>query len=100
MNYEDSTAENNTMVNVGNGVDISSVSSNTHQTPGYDDGPDMLKNRNLRVAGNYISLARTTSIGGIAWICSGIKVSGYNMKKDGAVLPKKNISGERCDCRR
>lgn len=89
MNYEDSTAENNTMVNVGNGVDISSVSSNTHQTPGYDDGPDMLKNRNLRVAGNYISLARTTSIGGIAWICSGIKVSGYNMKKDGAVLPKK-----------
>ena len=37
------------MVNVGNGVDISSVSSNTHQTPGYDDGPDMLKNRNLRV---------------------------------------------------
>lgn len=43
MNYEDSTAENNTMVNVGNGVDISSVSSNTHQTPGYDDGPDMLK---------------------------------------------------------
>lgn len=89
MNYEDSTAENNTMVNVGNGVDISSVSSNTHLTPGYDDGPDMLKNRNLRVAGNYISLARTTSIGGIAWICSGIKVSGYNMKKDGAVLPKK-----------
>ena len=89
MNYEDSTAENNTMVNVGNGVDISSVSSNTHQTPGYDDGPDMLKNRNLRVAGNYMSLARTTSIGGIAWICSGIKVSGYNMKKDGAVLPKK-----------
>lgn len=89
MNYEDSTAENNTMVNVGNGVDISSVSSNTHQTPGCDDGPDMLKNRNLRVAGNYISLARTTSIGGIAWICSGIKVSGYNMKKDGAVLPKK-----------
>ena len=89
MNYEDSTAENNTMVTVGNGVDISSVSSNTHQTPGYDDGPDMLKNRNLRVAGNYISLARTTSIGGIAWICSGIKVSGYNMKKDGAVLPKK-----------
>ena len=89
MNYEDSTAENNTMVNVGNGVDISSVSSNTHQTPGYDDGLDMLKNRNLRVAGNYISLARTTSIGGIAWICSGIKVSGYNMKKDGAVLPKK-----------
>lgn len=89
MNYEDSTAENNTMVNVGNGVDISSVSSNTHQTPGYDDGPDMLKNRNLRVAGNYISLARPTSIGGIAWICSGIKVSGYNMKKDGAVLPKK-----------
>lgn len=88
MNYEDSTAENNTMVNVGNGVDISSVSSNTHQTPGYD-GPDMLKNRNFRVAGNYISLARTTSIGGIAWICSGIKVSGYNMKKDGAVLPKK-----------
>ena len=89
MNYEDSVAENNTMINVGAGVDISAVSGNTHQTPGSNAIPDTQKNRNLRVAGNYISLAKTTSIGGIAWICDGIKVAGYNMKRDGAVLPKK-----------
>ena len=89
MNYEDSVAENNTMVNVGTGVDISAASKNTHRTPGYTGGPDTENNRNIRVAGNYISLAKTSSIGGIPWVCSGVKVAGYNMKADGAVIPKK-----------
>lgn len=89
MNYEDSVVENNTMINVGAGVDIFAASSNTHQTPDSDAIPDTQKNRNLRVAGNSISLAKATSIGGIIWISNGIKVAGYNMKKDGAVLPEK-----------
>ena len=69
LNYEDSTAENNTMVNVGLGVEVSAVNKkNTHLTQGYSGEPDAKKNRNIRVAGNYVSLAKTSSIGGIAWI--------------------------------
>ena len=36
MNYEDAVAENNTMVNVGMGVDVISASKNVHQTQGYE----------------------------------------------------------------
>ena len=89
LNYEDSTAENNTMVNVGLGVEVSAVNKkNTHLTQGYSGEPDVKKNRNIRVAGNYVSLAKTSSIGGIAWICSGVKVIGYNMKNSGEVIPE------------
>lgn len=89
LNYEDSTAENNTMVNVGLGVEVSAVNKkNTHLTQGYSGEPDAKKNRNIRVAGNYVSLAKTSSIGGIAWICSGVKVIGYNMKNSGEVIPE------------
>ena len=89
MNYEDSVAENNTMVNVGTGVDISAAGKNTHRTPGYTGSPDTESNKKIRVAGNSLSLAKTSSIGGIPWVCSGVKVAGYNMKADGAVIPKK-----------
>lgn len=87
MNYEDSVAENNVMTNVGIGVDITAAGKNTHQTPGYTGGPDVVKDRNICVSGNYISLARTSNIGGIAWICSGVHIAGYNMKAQG-VIPK------------
>lgn len=89
LNYEDSVAENNTMINVGIGVDVSAVNKkNTHRTSGYNGGPDTKKNRNIRVVGNHISLSKTTSIGGIEWICSGINVTGYHMKSTGGVIPK------------
>lgn len=58
MNYEDAVAENNTMVNVGMGVDVISASKNVHQTQGYEGGPDTQKDRDIRIAGNYISLAK------------------------------------------
>lgn len=89
LNYEDSTAENNTMVNVGTGVDVSAVNlKNTHKTGGYNGGPDTKTDRNIRVAGNYISLAKTSSIGSVSWVCSGIRIQGYNMKASGGVIPK------------
>lgn len=89
LNYEDSVAEDNTMVNVGTGVEVSAVNlKNTHKTKGYNGGPGTSANRNIRVTGNYISLSKTSSIGGYAWICSGINVLGYNMKRNGGVIPK------------
>lgn len=89
LNYEDSTAEDNTMVNVGTGVEVSAVNlKNTHKTRGCNGGPGASADRNIRVAGNYISLSKTSSIGGYAWICSGINVLGYNMKRNGGVIPK------------
>lgn len=89
LNYEHSTAENNTMVNVGTGVDVSAVNlKNTHKTSGYNGGPDAKTDRDIRVAGNYISLAKTSSIGGVSWVCSGIRILGYNMKTSGGVIPK------------
>ena len=89
LNYEDSAAEDNTMVNVGTGVEVSAVNlKNTHKTKGYNGGPGTSADRNIRVTGNYISLSKTSSIGGYAWICSGINVLGYNMKRNGGVIPK------------
>lgn len=89
LNYEDSVAEDNTMVNVGTGVEVSAVNlKNTHKTKGYNGGPGTSANRNIWVTGNYISLSKTSSIGGYAWICSGINVLGYNMKRNGGVIPK------------
>ena len=89
LNYEDSVAEDNTMVNVGMGVEVSAVNlKNTHKTKGYNGGPGTSANRNIRVTGNYISLSKTSSIGGYAWICSGFNVLGYNMKRNGGVIPK------------
>ena len=89
LNYEDSVAEDNTMVNVGTGVEVSAVNlKNTHKTKGYNGGPGTSANRNIRVTGNYISLSKTSSIGGYAWICSGINVLGYNMKRNSGVIPK------------
>ena len=89
LNYEDSAAENNTMINVGLGVDVSAVNKkNTHLTKGYKGGPDVAADRKIRVTGNTISLANTTSLGGTAWICCGIKVYGYNMEETGGVIPR------------
>ena len=89
LNYEDSVAEDNTMVNVGMGVEVSAVNlKNTHKTKGYNGGPGTSANRNIRVTGNYINLSKTSSIGGYAWICSGFNVLGYNMKRNGGVIPK------------
>lgn len=98
MNYEDAVAENNTMVNVGMGVDVISASKNVHQTQGYEGGPDTQKDRDIRIAGNYISLAKTSSIGGVAWICSGVHIEGYEMKAEGAIpkgmYPVKGVTVE------
>ena len=89
LNYENSAAENNTMINVGLGVEVSAVNKkNTHLIRGYKGGPDVNADRKIRVTGNTISLANTTNIGGTAWICSGIKVYGYSMKETGGVIPK------------
>lgn len=89
LNYENSAAENNTMINVGLGVEVSAVNKkNTHLIRGYKGGPDVNAGRKIRVTGNTISLANTTNIGGTAWICSGIKVYGYSMKETGGVIPK------------
>ena len=89
LNYENSAAENNTMINVGLGVEVSAVNKkNTHLITGYKGGPDVNADRKIRVIGNTISLANTTSIGGTAWICSGIKVYGYRMEGTGGVIPK------------
>ena len=77
------------MVNVGMGVEVSAVNlKNTHKTKGYNGGPGTSANRNIRVTGNYINLSKTSSIGGYAWICSGFNVLGYNMKRNGGVIPK------------
>ena len=95
MNYEDAVAENNTMVNVGMGVDVISASKNVHQTQGYEGGPDTQKDRDIRIAGNYISLAKTSSIGGVAWVCSGVHIEGYEMKQ--RVPSKRDVSGKRCN---
>lgn len=98
MNYEDAVAENNTMVNVGMGVDVISASKNVHQTQGYEGGPDTQKDRDIRIAGNYISLAKTSSIGGVAWVCSGVHIEGYEMKAEGAIpkgmYPVKGVTVE------
>ena len=88
LNYENSAAENNTMINVGLGVEVSAVNKkNTHLITGYKGGPNVNADRKIRVTGNAISLANTTNIGGTAWICSGIKVYGYRMKGTGGVIP-------------
>lgn len=90
LNYEDSVAENNVMVNVGTGVDVSAVNlKNTHKTAGYNGGPDTKIDRGIRVSGNRINLSKTTSIGGYSWVCCGIKIAGcYNMNTSAGVIPR------------
>lgn len=90
LNYTDSVAENNTMINVGVGVDVSSVNKkNTHLTKGYTGDPDVNTDRKIRIYGNKISLSGVSSIAGVGWVCSGIKVFGFNMEENGGVVPRK-----------
>ena len=89
LNYVDSVAENNTMTNVGMGVSVITVSDkNAHQTKGYQGGPDINTDRKLLLSGNKIRLSGVTEIGGVDWVCSGVRVLGYNMEKTGGVIPK------------
>ena len=71
---------------LGVGVDVSSVNKkNTHLTTGYTGGaPDV--NTDQKYPGSTetkISLAETSAaLAVLAWICSGIKVLGYNMEEN------------------
>ena len=82
----DSTAENNTMVNVGRWGGCFSCEQEEYTSDDrlYSGEPDVKTEQKYPgMQETMISLAETSAaLAALRWICSGIKVLGYNMEEN------------------